>query len=238
MRFKIVFMICIFFLSFNTFASPEEAHELNVSKSSMNLTLDDIMDRVEKTYSQTGFSADFTQTSTLKALEITDTASGTILVKRPGMMRWEYNQPEKQLIITDGNMLWIYRPEDKQVITGNAPDFFKNGKGAGFLSDMKILKKKFSITLENMDGKDDYILKLFPNENMMDISYIYLSISKKTFLIQQIISYNSFEDETKIILHHVKFQNKIDNICKRNTDNITQIGLSSFFINEGLLGLV
>ena len=205
-------MICIFFLSFNPFAFLEEAPELNVSKPSINLTLNDIMDRVEETYSQTGFSADFTQTSTLKALGITDTASGTILVKRPDMMRWEYNQPEKQLIITDGDMLWIYRPEDKQVITGNSPVFFKNGKGAGFLSNMKILKKKFSITLENIDGKDDYILKLLPNENMMDISYIYLRISKKTFLIQQIISYNSFEDETKILLDHIKFQNEIDTI--------------------------
>ena len=212
MRFKIVFMICIFFLNFNAVAFPEEAHELNVLKPSINLTLNDIMDRVEETYLQTGFSADFIQESTLKALGITDTASGTILVKRPGMMRWEYNQPEKQLIITDGDMLWIYRPEDKQVITGNAPEFFKNGKGAGFLSDMKMLKKKFSITLENMDEKDDYILKLFPNENMMDVSYIYLSISKKTFLIHQIISYNSFEDETKIRLDHVQFQNEIDNI--------------------------
>lgn len=211
MHFKIV-MICIFFLSFNTVVSLGEMPELNVSKPSINLTLNDIMDRVEAKYSQTGFSADFTQEATLKALGITDTASGTILVKRPGMMRWEYNQPEKQLIITNGDRLWIYRPEDQQVITGNAPDFFKNGKGAGFLSDMKILKKKFSITLEGMGVEDDYILKLVPNEKVLDISYIYLNISKKTFLIQQIISYNSFEDETKILLHHVKFQNEIDNI--------------------------
>ena len=44
------------------------------------------------------------------------------------------------------------------------------------------------------------------------IKTIIQNISKKTFLIQQIISYNSFKDETKILLHHVKFQNEIDNI--------------------------
>jgi len=211
MRCKIGFMICIFFFSFNTVAFLEVLPEINISKPALGMTLDNIMDRVEERYSQAGFSAVFTQVSTLKVLEITDTASGTILVKRPGMMRWEYKEPEKQTIISDGDMLWMYRPEDNQVIIGKAPDFFKDGKGAGFLSNMKILKKKFSITLENNNIKDVYIIKLLPHEDVFDLSYIYLNISKKTFNIEQIISYNSYGDETKIILHNIEFQKSIDN---------------------------
>jgi len=26
------------------------------------------------------------------------------------MMRWEYEKPERQVIITDGKKLWIFRP--------------------------------------------------------------------------------------------------------------------------------
>ena len=168
------------------------------------------MENIEKQYSQAGFSAGFNQVSTLKALDITDTASGKMIVKRPGMMRWEYEKPEKQIIISDGDRLWIYRPEDNQVLTGSAPEFFKEGKGAGFLSDMKILRKKFNITLMKGESDSFYMLKLLPNEKMLDILSIFIKVSKSNFNIVQIITYNSYEDETKIDLFDIKFKDKID----------------------------
>ena len=66
------------------------------------LSLDDILAGMEKRYSGVGFSARFEQRSILKAMDLVDTASGSILVKRPGKMRWSYETPERQLIITDG----------------------------------------------------------------------------------------------------------------------------------------
>jgi len=168
------------------------------------------MENIEKKYSQAGFSADFNQVSTLKALDITDTASGTMIVKRPGMMRWEYEKPEKQIIISDGDKLWIYRPEDNQVLTGRAPEFFKEGKGAGFLSDMKILRKKFNISLVKNESDSFYMLKLLPNKKMFDISSIFIKVLKRNFNIVRIITYNSYEDETKIDLVDIKFKEKID----------------------------
>ena len=92
-----------------------------------------ILNQVESRYSGAGFSADFVQKSTIKAMEITDTATGTLTVKRPNKMRWEYLSPDPQLIISNGTDLWVYRPEDKQVMLGKSPKFFGGGKGAGFL---------------------------------------------------------------------------------------------------------
>lgn len=43
-------------------------------------------------------------------------ASGSFYLRRPGMMRWEYEQPERRLLVTDGSTLWAYTPLDKQVI--------------------------------------------------------------------------------------------------------------------------
>jgi len=47
------------------------------------------------------FAADFLQESTIKSMEITDFASGRLYVRYPGMMRWEYEKPDRQVIITD-----------------------------------------------------------------------------------------------------------------------------------------
>ncbi|MCP4369790.1 MAG: outer membrane lipoprotein carrier protein LolA, partial [Deltaproteobacteria bacterium] len=101
MKFKIIlFLFCAFVVSGT---SPIASEKM--------LSLSEIMDKVEKRYDVVDFSSYFVQESTLKAMDITDVASGSIFVKRPGMMRWEYDKPDKQTIITDGKKLWVYKPD-------------------------------------------------------------------------------------------------------------------------------
>lgn len=171
--------------------------------------LDKIMEEVEKRYAGPGFTARFDQKSTLKAMEITDTAFGKVFIKRPGMMRWEYEAPEKQVIITDSTNLWIYRPLDNQVMTGDAPSYFKDGKGASFLSNMKIIRQNFDVTPEETD-EFYYILKLVPKEKKFDISAIYLSISKATFDVARVVTYNSYGDETFIEMSDFQFNQNLE----------------------------
>ncbi|MFZ0132886.1 MAG: outer membrane lipoprotein carrier protein LolA, partial [Desulfobacterales bacterium] len=85
--------------------------------------LEEVIAQVEKRYDVLGFSADFHQVSTIKAMEISDEATGRMFVRKPEMMRWEYDKPERQVIITNADKLWIYRPQDNQVTVGKAPAF-------------------------------------------------------------------------------------------------------------------
>lgn len=40
--------------------------------------------------------------------------SGTLWIRRPGNMRWEYRQPRAKFFITDGKTAWFYAPGDRQ----------------------------------------------------------------------------------------------------------------------------
>ena len=188
----------------------------------LNLSLAKILDGIEKRYANSSFSAKFLQESTIKAMEITDFASGKVYVRHPGMMRWEYDEPNKQVIITDGFKLWIYRPEDNQVMTGSAPDFFRDGKGASFLSDIKLIREKFNISLLNSETNFFYELKLMPIEKTLDISDIHLSVSKNTFNIVRVTTYNFYGDETRIEFLNTEFNLQLDD------------SLFSFKIPEGV----
>ena len=169
-----------------------------------------IYEGIEKRYAGSGFSARFEQMSTLKAMEITDTAAGTITVKRPAKMRWDYEKPEKQEIVSDGKRLWIYRPQDRQVMVGMAPNYFGDGRGAGFLSDLTSLKKQFDIFREKDTPAGQYRLKLIPHRQNQDITTISLVIDKETFHIAEVITYNIYEDETRIKLFDIFFSDDID----------------------------
>ena len=167
--------------------------------------LDTILKGIEQRYAGKGFSADFFQESMLKAMQISDTAEGHLTVKRPDKMRWEYTMPDPQTIITDGQSLWIYRPEDNQVMVGKAPDFFGRGRGAGFLSNMNSIRKSFVIKLQPAENDDYYRLELTPNKPTAEISRIVISAHNATFQVDQVITYNAYGDETRIVLSDYRF---------------------------------
>ncbi len=163
-----------------------------------------IMERLENRYGGKNFSARFNQESTLKAMDITDTASGKAWFKDPGMMRWEYKKPRKHVIITDSKTLWIYRPEDNQVVIGDAGKYFGNGKGASFLADFGLLSQAFEVTLSESE-QDRYRLKMLPHKKNLDLSVIYLIIEKQSLDIKQVVTENVYGDITRIYFENLKF---------------------------------
>lgn len=169
-------------------------------------TVDTILSGVEKRYNVPGFTADFEQESILKAMSVTDTASGRLMVRQPGKMRWEYLVPDPQTIITDGNDLWVFRPEENQVMVGKAPTFFGEGKGAGFLSNIRIVRKGFQISLAPVEDPERYHLKLVPHKSTVDLNEMRLEIVKKSFDLVKIITTNVYGDETRIDLKNFNFK--------------------------------
>ncbi len=57
--------------------------------------------------------AEFTEIYRGAGIERTE--SGTLLLKKPGKMRWEYRSPREKLFVGDGKDAWFYLPGDKQL---------------------------------------------------------------------------------------------------------------------------
>ncbi|MGC2197001.1 MAG: outer membrane lipoprotein chaperone LolA [Terriglobales bacterium] len=57
--------------------------------------------------------AEFTETYRGAGMDRTE--SGTLWLKKPGKMRWEYRSPRDKLFLSDGKDAWFYVPGDKQV---------------------------------------------------------------------------------------------------------------------------
>jgi outer membrane lipoprotein carrier protein len=69
---------------------------------------------LEKRYSSVAsITGDFRQI--YKGPGIEQVESGNFKMKRPGLMRWEYRQPEEKLFVADGREAFLYVPLDRQV---------------------------------------------------------------------------------------------------------------------------
>ncbi|HAD04607.1 MAG: hypothetical protein A2091_06185 [Desulfuromonadales bacterium GWD2_61_12] len=121
------------------------------------------------------FQADFFQESHIAALDKKQRGEGTVAVKFvPGiagrvpqvMFRWEYRLPNEQEIVSDGQTMWVYLPENRQVIESDisAVSRARSNDPLTFLSGLGNLSRDFTITwaMPNQDRVGNYVLDLQP----------------------------------------------------------------------------
>jgi outer membrane lipoprotein carrier protein len=74
----------------------------------------EIAHKVDERYnSLQTMKADFVES--YRGAGMTRQESGTLYLKRPGRMRWDYSEPEHKLFIVDGKNAWFYVPGEQQV---------------------------------------------------------------------------------------------------------------------------
>jgi outer membrane lipoprotein carrier protein len=61
----------------------------------------------------------FTQVVTDKSGRVVQTVSGQFDLARPGRFRWSVDKPYKQLLVGDGQKVWVFDPDLNQVIVRN-----------------------------------------------------------------------------------------------------------------------
>jgi outer membrane lipoprotein carrier protein len=72
-----------------------------------------VADKVDQRYNAMHtLQADFVETYAGAGMSRTE--SGTLLLKKPGQMRWDYAQPHPKLFVTDGHTAWFYVPGERQ----------------------------------------------------------------------------------------------------------------------------
>lgn len=78
-------------------------------------------------------------------------SSGEMAIARPGKFRWQITQPFPQLMVSDGQKVWLYDPELNQVTVRKIGQAL-NGTPAALLAGDGALDKHF--TLRDLGEKD------------------------------------------------------------------------------------
>ena len=75
--------------------------------------LTELASKVDKHYNKLkSMRAHFTET--YNGAGTSRSESGTLWLKQPGKMRWEYAEPRKKLFVSDGKTAWFYVPGEQQ----------------------------------------------------------------------------------------------------------------------------
>ena len=109
----------------------------------------EVVARLQAHYDETdGFRADFTQEVTSATLGQTLNSRGRVFFKKPGRMRWEFEE-HKQTLVCDGSFLWLYQPDEQQVVKN---PFFNTRsvrrRRWSFLTGVGRLEEDFFVALQ------------------------------------------------------------------------------------------
>jgi outer membrane lipoprotein carrier protein len=129
------------------------------------------------------FSASFIQTYEGGVLRRKASESGTVYVKKPGRMRWDYTSPEKKLFVSDGRTMFLYFPADKQVMKNPVPAQDEATSAVLFLMGKGDIVRDFNVKWAEGGTENTYRLRLDPRTRQTEYDWLEVAADRHTLQI-------------------------------------------------------
>ena len=174
----------------------------------------DLLRLIQKQYqSIRSFSGRFIQTSHRADTETgPKKAEGLVSYKRPGKMRWLYEAPEEQLLVTNGQTMWLYDPLLENV-TVQKLQKITEGTALSFLLGLGNLQADFihrEISKNLLSGQDGLIVELEPKKSTANLAFIQLNVHPETYNLQTIAMMDQQDNFRIIQLINMKYNLEIE----------------------------
>jgi outer membrane lipoprotein carrier protein len=156
-------------------------------EAGQTLGRDELVVRLQNRYDRTTrLHARFRQETRLHGFDQVQTGEGQVWILKPGMMRWDYTKPERQTIIANGETLWIYLPEDRQVIRDQVDHSLGTRTPALFLAGQARLTELFTVVGTPTQGASEgggLRLELTPKAGAIPYTQVQLGIDPTSYLV-------------------------------------------------------
>lgn len=175
-----------------------------VEAAAANVGLNDVIATVEQSFRQgttgkapvTDFAANFFQRTLLADGQREMRGDGQMTVQLPAgntplMFRFEYFRPNQQEIVCNGRVLWIYHPDNREVILSDVSFLynrsslnFDRDRAVNFLHGLSSISRDFQINFAAgmFDPAGNYVLELTPRRAMLNTRRILLVVNRESVL--------------------------------------------------------
>lgn len=161
--------------------------------------------KVQQFYEKTkDFTADFSQSYRYMAMQTTKKSSGTVQVKKPGFMRWDYTKPYAKLFLLDGKTFYAYEPEDNAVIVNRKFSSDTLSAAVSFLWGKGNLVEEFNLTKVDRPDYGPVVLELIPKKPQSGFTKLFFVIDPETGMVTTSVIFDSQGNENRVAFTNVK----------------------------------
>ena len=153
--------------------------------------------------------SDFTEIYRGAGMERTE--SGTLWLKKPGKMRWQYRSPREKLFLSDGKDAWFYVPGERQVRRTAVKKLDDLRSPLAFLLGKTKLEKELQALSLASDvaplAPEDVVLRGVPKSLADRVSQVLLEITPEHWISRIII------EEVDGSVTEYRFTNQRENVA-------------------------
>ena len=132
------------------------------------------------------FSAEFTQQRTGGVLGRKRVEQGTVQVKKPGKMRWEYESPDEKLFVSNGRRVVFYDPANRQATISEVPEGDQAATAAQFLAGRGHITRDFDVSFTESGSPGTYALKLTPRTPEPQYDWLEVVVDRDSLQIRSL----------------------------------------------------
>lgn len=156
------------------------------------------LDAVQKRYdSVRDLRASFTQHSLVASLGKETESRGTVMVQRPGKMRWEYAPPEGHVIVIDEKAIRLWSPAQKQLQIAPLANAKLSPTALGFLMGQGVLKETFNAESIAAPDRAERGVRLRPKSDA-SFELLELWVDPKTFQLRDSLVVDLVGNRTRV----------------------------------------
>lgn len=164
--------------------------------------------KIQATYAETKtLRADFTQTTASRMNSRERLGAGTMVLAKPGLMRWDYREPDSQVFICDGEKISMYFAKEHQMMVTSAKQYLESDVTYAFFTGKGDLVRDFVVAgpaeEDIVEPKATYQLKLTPKQGHPQIDFIDLWVDRASFLLTRLKVTDKFGTVTDLVFSKV-----------------------------------
>ena len=144
----------------------------------------------------------FTQVTRIKDLDEKIASAGRVWFKKPGMMKWQYEKPWKDAIVSDGKKVWYFDSRENQVTETELESVWADSLGSyTVISMLEDLDRLFDVRpgAGSTDGRGNILLDL-KQKNRERSKQVTIAVDPRTYTLREIIIGDVFGNTTVIRL--------------------------------------
>lgn len=132
--------------------------------------------------------------------------SGQLALKRPGLFRWHTDAPQEQLLVSNGEKVWLYDPDLMQVTIQTLDQRMTHTPALLLSGDVSKIRENFEISFKEAGEVVDFMLKPKAKDTLFDN----LRLSFRRGVINDMQLIDSIGQRTNILFLSVKMNETID----------------------------
>ena len=172
-----------------------------------NAFAQDIADQIQKQYTTiTSFQSEFSQELTNAASGESEQRKGEIWYQKPEHIRWHTTCPEEELLVSNGDVVWDYFPDEKVAYKYSLEGRFDSKTMLKFISGEVNLKQDFRIQVLGSDP--DFFewtkVRLEPIEPEPSLVMAFIWLEPETDLIRQVLLEDFFGNSNRLTFEDIR----------------------------------